>query len=434
MDSASLPSTSQPAPCNPDAHECAPVPQFRRLKYVYGQLLGVADFQTEQDYFREKLRLLNRCLHGYGVVCGLLVRPVSDPLDCAPSPAADPPASRVSIDCGVALDCNGDELIVRRPIVFDIWQQLSADDQRQLGTGSASVYVSLCFCEQPIDPVRPVLADQCGATTDCVYGKIREAVRVVVGLAQPKADERCETCCTACGEPCLPLARIDEFKRGQPVETAKIHNEIRRRLDPPYEPTVITGINWFHGAKYLKNNGEALLGTDDSTKGIVIEFSRPVHISSLKRGVIELWRIEGGRGRSGYLSEISGKFEDLDGLPASAMVKSLRYRQTDEENLDFGDRILIIVRCAFILDSCCRPVDGANVGGRVPPSSNAIDPGTAVDPLVDCVIPPWGYAPWTSGSGSPGSSFESWIVIAEHDDKKAAPGAGASPPKTGALP
>src|SRR6476660_8099849 len=58
--------------------ECCHFPDFTRLKYFYGQMLGQHDFQTEQDYFRNKQRLHNRCLHGYGVVCGLEV--VAEPM------------------------------------------------------------------------------------------------------------------------------------------------------------------------------------------------------------------------------------------------------------------------------------------------------------------------------------------------------------------
>jgi hypothetical protein len=38
-------------------------------------------------------------------------------------------------------------------------------------------------------------------------------------------------------------------------------------------------------------------------------------------------------------------------------------------------------------------------------------------------MPPWGYAPWTSGSGVPGSNFESWLTIFEPPSK----------PKSGAI-
>ena len=54
---------------------CAEVPQFDRLTYFYGQMLHARDLQAEQSYFREKLKLHNRCLHGWGVVCGLEVTP-----------------------------------------------------------------------------------------------------------------------------------------------------------------------------------------------------------------------------------------------------------------------------------------------------------------------------------------------------------------------
>ena len=74
------------------------LPDFRRLRYFHGQMLAACDFQREQAYFVEKLRLRNRCLHGYGVACGLLVSPVppADPCGSAsrPAPAAGDAPSR----------------------------------------------------------------------------------------------------------------------------------------------------------------------------------------------------------------------------------------------------------------------------------------------------------------------------------------------------
>src|SRR5262245_1582740 len=63
---------------------CSPVPEFKRLKYFYGQMLGAYDFQVEQSYFRDKLMLHNRCLHGYGVICGLKVVPEPTEHECDP--------------------------------------------------------------------------------------------------------------------------------------------------------------------------------------------------------------------------------------------------------------------------------------------------------------------------------------------------------------
>jgi hypothetical protein len=46
---------------------------LERTRYFFGQVLGVEDFRLEQDYFRQRLRRLNRELHGSGVVRGLEV-------------------------------------------------------------------------------------------------------------------------------------------------------------------------------------------------------------------------------------------------------------------------------------------------------------------------------------------------------------------------
>src|SRR4051794_40662875 len=248
-----------PARCQEHDGTCLPLPEFRRLRYLYGQLLGAADLQAEQSYHREKLRLNNRCLHGYGVICGLLVHPAKDPAACEPDgaaearvvqeeivqleeqrpkaegeartridgqietlrqrlkmlpdPACNPaPPTRITIDCGVALDCEGNELVLRRPLTLDPWTALSAEERKRAGDGPATLYITLCYCEQGIDPIRPVLSDSCGTTAACSYGKLREAVRVGVSLAKPHEDTRCETCCTTCEECCLLLARIEGFK------------------------------------------------------------------------------------------------------------------------------------------------------------------------------------------------------------------------------
>src|ERR1044072_5119276 len=63
---------------------CAAVPQFDRLRDFYGQMLHSRDLQSGQGSFGEKLKLHNRCLHGWGVVCGLEVAPAPPDPDCIP--------------------------------------------------------------------------------------------------------------------------------------------------------------------------------------------------------------------------------------------------------------------------------------------------------------------------------------------------------------
>lgn len=45
-------------------------PKFEKNKYFYGKLMTVRDFEAEQDYFDGKRCLINRLLHGMGIVCG----------------------------------------------------------------------------------------------------------------------------------------------------------------------------------------------------------------------------------------------------------------------------------------------------------------------------------------------------------------------------
>ncbi len=70
---------------------------FERNHYFYGKSLSVRDFQLEQDYFNAKRRLLNRTIHGWGIVCGLKV---------------DPDYNGFRVERGMALTCCGDEIVV----------------------------------------------------------------------------------------------------------------------------------------------------------------------------------------------------------------------------------------------------------------------------------------------------------------------------------
>lgn len=72
--------------------------KFRRPLYFHGMLLDDKDFRDEQEYHAQKRRLLNRMLHGSGVVCGLLVKKNDE--------------NNIAISCGLALDCSGYEIYI----------------------------------------------------------------------------------------------------------------------------------------------------------------------------------------------------------------------------------------------------------------------------------------------------------------------------------
>jgi hypothetical protein len=77
---------------------------LQRPSYFTGQLLTAADLVAEQDYHREKQRLHNRHLHGWGIVSGLDVR-----VDATP----DSDGVCIVIEPGYAIDRCGEEIAVR---------------------------------------------------------------------------------------------------------------------------------------------------------------------------------------------------------------------------------------------------------------------------------------------------------------------------------
>jgi hypothetical protein len=502
----------RPSTPNGNGGACAAVPDLVRLRYFYGQLLGAEDFQAEQRYFREKLKLHNRCLHGYGVVCGLEVeivpveedcipptpeerdrlederdrlRPeieraqlagtparaarerlaaVQRQLDCLPTTEPRRPVpSELRIRCGLAYDCDGNELIVRQPLKVDLQAGLTrgnghvdtpprAREPRpsnghehppmaaspiaapssgdvtvptEPAPRAGSVYVSLCYCEQPIRPVRPVLAEACGAAPDCTNGRIRETVRVRVSTEPPPEDDRCEPCCepccdeghgdyqSECIERCVLLARIDEFRAGQALRPSQVHNEVRRFI-APYALTRVSGVSWTHGASYTRHETAQVLGAEGDAGGLVFHFSRPVLTSTITRGVIDVWVIEGGRGRHAgiYNLDITDPI-----VQAGRTTRWLRVRQTSRETLQDGDRVLIQLRASFILDRCCSAVDGENVGGRVPLASEFERYRKPV-PKPECLTPYSRFGPWVSGNAVQAGTFESWFLVREPGGKE----------------
>ena len=74
------------------------LPELRRPHFFPGRLLTETDLTAEQEYHRERSRLQNRLLHGWGVVDGLDVRSTG---------------GRITVSPGVAIDPSGDFVFVR---------------------------------------------------------------------------------------------------------------------------------------------------------------------------------------------------------------------------------------------------------------------------------------------------------------------------------
>jgi len=89
---------SQPKTCLP-----CDIPVFCRNSYYRGKLLTERDFNDEQRYGIDKMRLHQLWLHGWGVVCGLIVKP---------HPYC--PDQRLVVTTGLAIDdCGRDIRLLR---------------------------------------------------------------------------------------------------------------------------------------------------------------------------------------------------------------------------------------------------------------------------------------------------------------------------------
>lgn len=109
----------QPPP-HSRVHDCVPcdLDRFCRNNYFTGKLLSARDLTIEQRYVRDKLRLHHRVLHGWGVACGLLVKP---------HPFC--PDRRLVIEPGVAIDPCGYEIVVPSPVEIELPQRIKQPRQ-----------------------------------------------------------------------------------------------------------------------------------------------------------------------------------------------------------------------------------------------------------------------------------------------------------------
>jgi hypothetical protein len=373
-------------------------PDLQRLTYFYGQQLGPYDLQGEQAYLLEKHRMANRYLHGWGVVCGLeaTALPASDPKKANP---------RVVLRPGLALDCHGSEVLVRRPIVVDLLRGLSDADRQRFEKGTDTLWLSVCYCEQRVDPARPLYSDVCGIPADCAYARIQETVAVKVGLARPGAPDNCESCPGTCPDPCVTLARITGVAAGKSLTAEQIDNGVRRMLTR-HQLTTITGISFTHGATYGRDLANQLLN-----KGIEVHFSGPVRVDSLTPDVVEVLIYTGGSDLSGTVNYKGIRFRKFT---ATDYVDRFVFAPSGSDSLNPADRVVVRINADFILDRCCRAVDGNHIGGRVPLLPGY--PDFAADRPKSCAVSPDRPGAWVSGNGSSGGTFEAWFRVERRKD------------------
>jgi len=165
---------------------------FKRVRYFHGMLMGDRDFREEQVYHIEKRKMLNKMLHGWGVVCGLGLSTV----DCK--------SSTISIGKGLALDCNGNEIFVNAPYELDVAEaikscsaskkQMTAEEtclqQGQPVAEFDTWYVVIKYREVPVTPV-PVYAPGGGCEEKvCENSRIREGFCIELHKKKPEQPQQ----------------------------------------------------------------------------------------------------------------------------------------------------------------------------------------------------------------------------------------------------
>lgn len=160
---------------------------FKRTRYFHGMLLTDRDFREEQIYHNEKRKLLNRMLHGWGVVCGLGIE------------ATGPGSSKIKITPGMALDCNGNEIVVCENIEMDLKDEICLSAQikekekcpEAVKEGERKYYICIKYNEAPTDPV-PVYTPGGGCEEKvCDYSRTREGFCIEVCAEAPPQPRQC---------------------------------------------------------------------------------------------------------------------------------------------------------------------------------------------------------------------------------------------------
>lgn len=220
--------------------------QGTRVRYFSRQLITADDLTQDQNYHREKRRLHNRLLHGWGIVCGL---------DVKVNPTTETPLN-LSICRGYALSCPGDEMYVSADISFDLAKCIAGskalDCCSPVMTGHVDrggpFYIAIKYSECLSHPVRvPPIGCGCDDTA-CEYSRIRDGFEIRCLADLPKSHEPeeandprnipelCDAVgqkvvpCPSCdGDPWVVLAKITVPTSG-PLTTVNVDRSNRRIL------------------------------------------------------------------------------------------------------------------------------------------------------------------------------------------------------------
>jgi hypothetical protein len=385
-----------------------------RNRYYTGKFMTARDFADEQKYLLSRHALINRLMHGWGIVCGLGV---------SHHPNQQCAKRWVKVGAGIALDCCGRELFLPKDTAFELPLPPQPQNQPAEAEGPGSLphkpeefLLLLRLHEEEIE-FTPALYNE-GVSDPAQANRIREMAVLEVrrpeeldancwGTLNGDINLRCRDDCDqevpapagSCLEPdcpCkggVPLALIT-YDPQNPDAGFEIDTQGRRTLAVPRDYfTHIVGINWPHGGEV------SLSHLRHHMKGrLEIRFDRKILPSP--SGMMPNPTVPQPTGVSAYtfLAEYGGVQRDIRPLPflrekppgldedcLAVFTINPEYLEAGSED-NVGDNIIYVtLKCDFILDCHNNPVDGAHRGARLP-----------------------------SGDGRGGRHFESWFKVSRN--------------------
>ena len=157
---------------------CEALPaEFVRVRYYFGQRLGVMELSDQYLYHASKMAFHNARLHGFGVLCGLRVEKQKPPAGTA--------STVVRVLVGAAIDPCGREIVVGIDQCIDVGAWFARNKKRPELAGwtagtTNTLRVAIRYRECPSDP-SPAPRDPCGCDNGgCEFGRVRESFELAL--------------------------------------------------------------------------------------------------------------------------------------------------------------------------------------------------------------------------------------------------------------
>lgn len=432
----------------------------KRNRYYTGKYMTARDFRDEQDYFLSHHRLHNRLMHGWGVLYGLQVTP--HPGDCP---------AHVVVTPGIAIDCCGRELILRKPLPVPIWQPAPADQDKRWSASQSDdkqahaemperlrYLLYMAYNEEALE-YTPSLYDE-----DCKPGRmqanrIREAVYLdkLPWDAAHRHDPKYRACwpdqaanlipcskgCATPQEPSnnlvepecvcslgVPLALITLQRDGNSYKISVqegISSRGRKTLQPPQESlTHIVKTNWEHGAviplgRLARSSTEKQQEAPGMDGKLKIYFDRPLAMlpqETLPAVEVEEGKVLSHEQRREFRRERRSRQFAATGINRSTFIVEISdpggdrfetVRLYDEEHPPYWDA----KECAAVFTIS----DNWLQGDEDTLAGNLVHVTLKCDFVLDCndmaVDGNYLRGNFPTGDGIEGGSFESWFWVTD---------------------